>query len=222
MLQGWQINSVVQVQGGQPWSGRDLTNDISGTGLVNDVNYAGRWNFSGNPADFTSGPSVIPCWSGSGGAALAGCSIGGATAPTACTTAAAAISANTVSALNSIGCYVKGNSALFPSALGTFGNAGRNIFSASGFQQVDFSIFKDWKFRERYDAQFRVEIFNVFNHTNFADPGGLGTGNGFDDPSGGESGQFGCGCITPDQSSPNPVLGAGGARAMQLGLRLSF
>ena len=127
-------------------------------------------------ADFTSGSSVIPCWSGSGGAALASSAgIGGATAPTACTTAAAAISANTVSALNSIGRYVKGNSALFPPALGTFGNAGHcNILPGFWLQELgSFRYLKDWKFRERFNAQFRAEFFNIFNHPNFANPGGL-------------------------------------------------
>jgi len=225
MLQGWQINAVLTLSSGQPWSPHDLSNDLSGTGQVNDVGSFGEsWNFSGSRADFTSGSSVIPCWSGSGGAALALCSIGGATAPAACTAAAAAMSANTVAALNSIGCYVSANgkSVLFPAALGTFGDAGRNIFRDSGFKNLDLSVFKDWKFRERYDAQFRAEFFNIFNHPNFANPGGLGSGAGYNDPSGSQSSNFGCGCITPDQAAPNPVLGSGGSRSIQLGLRLSF
>jgi len=31
---------------------------------------------------------------------------------------------------------------------------------------------------------------------------------------------FGCGCNTPDQASPNPVLGTRGSRSIQLGLKL--
>jgi hypothetical protein len=136
--------------------------------------------------------------------------------------AATAISPGTVATLDSIGCYTKGSSVLFPAALGTYGNAGRNIFRDSGFRNWDLSVTKDWKFRERYGAQFKAEIFNILNHPIFSNPGGIGSGAGFNDPSTGPSGQFGCGCVTPDQASPNPVLGAGSNRAMQLGLKLTF
>lgn len=40
------------------------------------------------------------------------------------------------------------------------------------------------------------------------------------DSSGGQATNFGCGCNTPDQASPNPVLGTGGSRSIQLGLKL--
>ena len=33
---------------------------------------------------------------------------------------------------------------------------------------------------------------------------------------------FGCGCDTPDQAGQNPVLGSGGARVIQLGLKIIF
>jgi hypothetical protein len=33
---------------------------------------------------------------------------------------------------------------------------------------------------------------------------------------------FGCGCASPDQTAGNPVLGSGGNRAIQLGLKLIF
>jgi hypothetical protein len=33
---------------------------------------------------------------------------------------------------------------------------------------------------------------------------------------------FGCGCGTPDIINGNPVLGSGGSREMQLGLKLTF
>jgi hypothetical protein len=45
-------------------------------------------------------------------------------------------------------------------------------------------------------------------------------GAGFADPSGGFTTNLGCGCNTPDQASPNPVLGRGGSRSIQLGLKL--
>ncbi|HEY2422591.1 MAG TPA: hypothetical protein VGH55_00715 [Chthoniobacterales bacterium] len=112
---------------------------------------------------------------------------------------------------------------MIPPALGTFGTMRRNIFRDSGFRNWDLSVTKDWKFGEALTAQFRVEFFNVFNHPNFANPyGGTNTygAGAFNDPS--STGQFGCGCATPDQAAGDPLLGSGGNRAMQLGLKLIF
>jgi hypothetical protein len=56
-------------------------------------------------------------------------------------------------------------------AAGTFGNTGRNAYIGPGFNDVDLSIFKNTPLiGERVTTQFRVEMFNVFNHTNFASP----------------------------------------------------
>ena len=51
-----------------------------------------------------------------------------------------------------------------------YGNSGRGIFRGPGQSNVDFSMFKDFKFRERLVTQFRTEFFNIFNHANFANP----------------------------------------------------
>ena len=127
--------------------------------------------------------------------------------------------------LAAVGCFADGNSVMTPNAMGTFGNMGRNMFRDSGFKNVDFSVFKSFTFRERFGAEFRWEIFNLFNHPIFANPYGasntsfLGAdpskslGNGF---------AFGCGCSTPDVAAGNPLIGSGSSRVMQLGLKLSF
>jgi hypothetical protein len=112
---------------------------------------------------------------------------------------------------------------LIPSGIGTFGTMGRNIFRDTGFHNVDFSVTKSFRFGERVKAQFRAEMFNVFNHPEFANPWGATSGYGqaaFADPS--IPGQFGCGCATPDNASFNPVLGSGSNRAIQLGLKFIF
>jgi hypothetical protein len=123
--------------------------------------------------------------------------------------------------LLNVGCYFQGNSTLTPPALGTVGNSTRNLFRDSGFHNWDLSVTKNWVFKERLTAQFRAEFFNVFNHPAFTNPNGP-AGAALNDPSAGFSGNFGCGCLTPDQAAPNPVLGAGGARSVQLGLKLIF
>lgn len=55
-------------------------------------------------------------------------------------------------------------------AAGSFGNIGRDLFYGPGFGSVDFSIFKKIPIKERVKAEFRVEIFNLFNRTNWANP----------------------------------------------------
>ena len=99
---------------------------------------------------------------------------------------------------------------------------GRNIFRDSGFKNLDFSIFKNFTFRERYTAQFRLEAFNIFNHPNFANPYGanLGTSGAQNDP--GSTGLFGGTPGTPDVNAGNPIVGSGGARDVQIGLKLTF
>jgi hypothetical protein len=46
------------------------------------------------------------------------------------------------------------------------GNAGRNILTGPGLANVDFAIFKNFRWGERYNVQFRWEIYNLFNHPN--------------------------------------------------------
>ncbi|MBI3683652.1 MAG: carboxypeptidase regulatory-like domain-containing protein [Acidobacteria bacterium] len=53
---------------------------------------------------------------------------------------------------------------------GRFGNAGRNILRAPGFENVDFSVAKNTTIREGYSVQLRAEVFNLFNHPNLGQP----------------------------------------------------
>ena len=54
---------------------------------------------------------------------------------------------------------------------GTFGNAGRNNVIGPGLNDFDFSVLKNFKLSERKRIEFRAEIFNLFNHTNFTSVG---------------------------------------------------
>jgi hypothetical protein len=144
-----------------------------------------------------------------------------ASEPTACMSAASAISMGALNTLNNVGCYVSGNSVLIPPALGTFGDVGRNLFRDLGYRGWDMSLSKDTTFKERLTAQFRVEVFNLLNHPTFGNPWGPYQ-YGTNDPSTGSSGNFGCACVTADTAASNPVLGSGGNRSIQLGLKLIF
>jgi len=52
----------------------------------------------------------------------------------------------------------------------TYGNAGIDPLHADGQQQLDSSLSKTFNITERVNLQFRVDVFNTFNHTNFAAP----------------------------------------------------
>ncbi len=98
----------------------------------------------------------------------------------------------------------------------------RNIFRDSGYKNVDFSVFKNFTFKERYSAQFRLEVFNLFNHPIFANPWGAsnGTTGGNNDLS--QSSGFGGTSGTPDTVAGSPVVSSGSARDVQVGLKIKF
>lgn len=50
---------------------------------------------------------------------------------------------------------------------GTFGDAGRNILDGPDYKNVNASLIKDTKIKERLTLQFRAEVFNLFNRPNF-------------------------------------------------------
>jgi hypothetical protein len=52
----------------------------------------------------------------------------------------------------------------------TFGNESRNDLVGPPYKDVDFNAFKDFAMTEHATLQFRAEFFNIFNHTNYANP----------------------------------------------------
>jgi hypothetical protein len=92
-----------------------------------------------------------------------------------------------------------------------FGNAGRNIVEGPPFRNFDFALLKDTRIAEAANLEFRAELFNVFNHPNFALPGNILTAP-----------NFGALFQTPDVAQNNVGLGSGGPRLIQFGLKLSF
>jgi len=56
-------------------------------------------------------------------------------------------------------------------ATGTdFGNVGRNVLRGPRQTNVDFSVIKRFPISESKNIELRAEFFNLFNHTNFANP----------------------------------------------------
>src|SRR2546425_6719183 len=61
-------------------------------------------------------------------------------------------------------------------APGTNGS-GRNIFEAPGYWNLDLGIGKRFELTERFNLQFRAELFNVLNHPNFDNPRDASSGS---------------------------------------------
>lgn len=194
------MNAILNLQSGLPWDVVDATTDVSGTGEFTD-----RWNFTGNPADFSRrGAAALPWFSGATNSA--------------CLAQATAAGPAAVNSLSKWGCYVVGSSMLLPPAIGTLGTLGRNVFRNNGMRLLDVSVTKRWRLTERFRAQFRAESFNFLNSTMYANPAYNNVGR--NNPT--NTSGFGNAATTPDVAIANPQVGAGAARSIQLGLKLVF
>ncbi len=52
--------------------------------------------------------------------------------------------------------------------LGTYGNAPRDVVRGPGINNIDLTIFKNVRVKERANLQLRFEAYNVVNHTQFS------------------------------------------------------
>jgi hypothetical protein len=102
-------------------------------------------------------------------------------------------------------------------AAGTYGNFTRNSIFGPGLQDVDLSVFKNTHITERVNAQFRVEMFNLFNHLNLANPGPTQLGNAYTDTD--SFGQIGS---TIGAGNYSPGIGPGEPFNVQLALKILF
>ncbi len=73
--------------------------------------------------------------------------------------------------------YYFNNSSIFTETgvFGRVGNAPRTICCGPGISETDFSAIKSISVNERTHFEFRAELFNVFNHTQFYNPDGNST-----------------------------------------------
>jgi Carboxypeptidase regulatory-like domain len=62
---------------------------------------------------------------------------------------------------------------------GTFGTANRRFFHGPGFNNTDFGLLKHTVIKENLAFDLRLEFFNIFNHTQFTNPGGNISGSTF-------------------------------------------
>ena len=109
------------------------------------------------------------------------------------------------------------NPAAFASpAQGTYSNEGRNEFYGPSTHQIDFSVFKNFGITEHIKAQFRAEIFNIFNFVNYGNSSQGLMGNNVQ---GSNLGQIGG---TYDVGFGAPGIGPGAPRNVQLALKVLF
>jgi len=96
------------------------------------------------------------------------------------------------------------NTACFtPPAQFTYGNAGRDIVIGPGLDSFDATVQKQFPIRESMQLQFRLDMFDFFNHPNFNSP--VGAGRTFS-----------------TSSSFGQITSAQDPRDMQFSLRLAF
>jgi hypothetical protein len=84
-----------------------------------------------------------------------------------------------------------------------FGSAGRNIIIGPGLFNWDMGVSKNTRFGhdDRFNVQFRWEVFNLFNHANFNQPNRV---------------------VNVTSPRFGTITSAGRAREMQFGLKLEF
>ena len=103
--------------------------------------------------------------------------------------------------------------------VGFLGDSPRNVLRAPGFFTQDVALRKEFHLSDRNVLEFRSELFNLFNHPNFAAP------NNTRDP----TGAGGRGDVVISDRSGTPVGNAGRifstfstSRQVQFALKLRF
>jgi hypothetical protein len=97
--------------------------------------------------------------------------------------------------------------------VGQLGNLGKGAIRGKPISNVDLSINKNWRVKEKYNIQFRAEMFNAFNHPNF---------NGFQNALNfqGNATQPNFGTVT--NGSFGTLSNTTGHREIQFGFKFSF
>jgi len=89
-----------------------------------------------------------------------------------------------------------------------FGSQGRNVVIGPGFNNSDFSIIKRTKLSESKIIEFRWEVFDLFNHANFGQPG--------------RTAQVGSTTFGVISNTRFPTGDSGSSRQMQFALKFKF
>jgi len=110
------------------------------------------------------------------------------------------------------------NTAAFAPAFTSYGSAGRGLVRGPGINNLDVAIFKNFRFSERINLQFRAEFFNVLNKAQYTNPGTSATFNV--DPSA-PAGSFPTRYIQTNTTF-GVITGTRDPRNIQFGVKLNF
>ena len=161
-LGGWELGVIFTASGGVPFTPTWGTgSDPQGSLSSDDWAYTNRVGGSGcgsltnpgNPNNYIkTNCFAVPTWPGDQASWAANCN---QFPPSAQPNSGPAVAA------------------VYPQCFNLRGNAGRNSLIGPGVTSLDFSVFKNNYIKsisERFNVQFRAEIFNILNHPNFAPP----------------------------------------------------
>ena len=156
LISGWQVGLIQQIQTGNPLNPAstiglqtvrpDLLTHVTGSGDASQFfsNGVVCQRFNGTPA---GGRPAIPDCATTPNAAFAWPCLTSSTPTTAGGTNYPVIAGS---------CHP--------------GNLGRDAITGPGFLDTDFSVTKNTKITERFNLQFRSEMFDIFNHPNLGNP----------------------------------------------------
>jgi len=209
LLGGWTFNTILNFETGEPRDLYDGDSAFSGAYTGND-----RWNMYGSGSNLKwglNGIPFIPKYDDDGNVTAQWTKTCAPYAPGLLPGIDPSTDYPTTSDYAG-GCYAQNGTVLVPAQWGTFGNMRRDSVRGPGYSNVDMSIAKSFAINERLKAQFRAEVFNILNHPNFAGlSANLESAENVMIPA-----------YTPDVAASNPVVGSGGSRHIQLGVKLIF
>ena len=99
----------------------------------------------------------------------------------------------------------------------SFGNSGRNYLNNPSRINFNAALLKHLKVLNEHDLEFRAEVFNVFNHTNFTGTG-FTNNNGLGFQGNVQNSNFG----QPTNRSFGTINQAQAPREIQFGLKFTF
>jgi hypothetical protein len=107
-------------------------------------------------------------------------------------------------------------------APGTFGNLGRNAVIGPDFKNLDLALIKSTKITERLSTQFRLDVFDFFNHVNYGQPGPGAANGGTNIAFTTVAPIVPVASFSTITSTRFPTGDSGSSRQLQLSLRLMF
>lgn len=197
LVSGWQVGIITQVQSGNPVNPTLTIGPGPGVSLTVRPDLLKGVTGTGSPTQYFSDPVLCEPFNGTPSGAAPAIPACGSTP-----NAALAVPCTFNSTPTTAG---KNNYPIVPGSCHP-GTLGRNAIVGPHFLNTDFSVTKDTHITERFNLQFRAEMFDIFNHPNFGNPVLTAT-----------SGSFGI--IT---STRFPTGDFGSSRQIQFALKLQF